>query len=282
MPDETRTICYDADLKIEAYRFEGVKQQFPNHFHDYYVIGFIEKSERSLLCRNQEYLIKPGDILLFNPGDSHTCRQISEEPLDYRCLNIQPDVIKNICSEILGKSILPAFNKNVVFRSDLADPLRELHKMILEKTSGFKKEELFLFILEQLIAECCDASALKKNEDLSFEIKTVCDYINENYAKTVTLEKLSGLAGMSKYSLIHSFTKQKGISPYSYLETIRINHAKTFLEHGESPVNVAFLTGFSDQSHFSNFFKKLIGLTPKQYCVIFRGEHTQKHNENKK
>jgi len=34
-------------------------------------------------------------------------------------------------------------------------------------------------------------------------------------------------------------------------------------------MEVAFQTGFSDQSHFSNFFKKLIGLTPKQYMKIF-------------
>ena len=42
MQKEIRTICYDDDLHLEAYRFEGIVQQFPNHFHDYYVIGFIE------------------------------------------------------------------------------------------------------------------------------------------------------------------------------------------------------------------------------------------------
>jgi len=56
----------------------------------------------------------------------------------------------------------------------------------------------------------------------------------------------------------------------SYLETIRIDKAKKMLEHGVLPIDVAFKTGFTDQSHFSNLFKKFIGLTPKQYMNIFK------------
>ena len=40
MKKEVRTAVYDDELQIEAYRFEGIVQPFPNHFHEYYVIGF--------------------------------------------------------------------------------------------------------------------------------------------------------------------------------------------------------------------------------------------------
>lgn len=72
MKKEIRTVVYDDELHIEAYRFEGIVQPFPNHFHEYYVIGFIENGERVLSCKNQEYTIKKGNVLLFNPGDNHT------------------------------------------------------------------------------------------------------------------------------------------------------------------------------------------------------------------
>ena len=75
MKKETRTVVYDDELRIEAYRFEGIVQPFPNHFHEYYVIGFVEKGERCLSCKNQEYVIKKGNIVLFNPGDNHACVQ---------------------------------------------------------------------------------------------------------------------------------------------------------------------------------------------------------------
>lgn len=69
--------------------------------------------------------------------------------------------------------------------------------------------------------------------------------------------------------MLRLFAKEKGITPYGYLEMVRINRAKALLESGESPAEAALKTGFSDQSHFTNFFKKFIGLTPKQYGKIF-------------
>jgi len=39
---EVRTVCYDEDLKLEAYHFEGIIRPFPNHFHDYHIIEFIK------------------------------------------------------------------------------------------------------------------------------------------------------------------------------------------------------------------------------------------------
>ena len=45
MKKETRTVVYDEELRIEAYRFEGIVQPFPNHFHEHYVIGFANETE---------------------------------------------------------------------------------------------------------------------------------------------------------------------------------------------------------------------------------------------
>lgn len=55
MKKEARMVVYDDELRIEAYRLEGIVQPFPNHFHEYYVIGFMESGERVLSCKNPEY-----------------------------------------------------------------------------------------------------------------------------------------------------------------------------------------------------------------------------------
>lgn len=103
---EERTVHYDADLQIEAYRFEGIMQKFPNHFHDYYVIGFIESGQRRLSCKNKEYVIGTGDLIFFNPLDNHACESVDNETLDYRCLNIEPDVMRKVAEEITGRDYL--------------------------------------------------------------------------------------------------------------------------------------------------------------------------------
>lgn len=269
MNNEIRSVCFDANLNIEAYSFKGIMQKFPNHFHEYYVIGFIENGKRFLSCKNEDYIIETGDLILLNPNDTHTCEQVDNRTLDYRCINIKTDVMKKITYEITQKAYLPSFTQKVVFHSELVSSLKDLHLMIMEEQTDFKKEELFFFLIEQLIESYTSQNSSAIIKEPNTEIKTICEYLETNYAKNITLEDLSLLTGISKYHLLRSFTKQKGISPYSYLETIRISTAKRLLENGISPLEVALQTGFTDQSHFSNFFKKFIGLTPKQYMKIF-------------
>ncbi len=269
MKKEVRVVYLDRQLNIEAYNFRGIRQKFPNHFHEYYVIGFIKSGKRHLSCRNKEYNIKNNDLILFNPHDNHTCEQIDGKALDYRCLNIKPNLMKKIVFEIKGEESLPYFVENVIFNSDIVPLLHELYFMIVNDEKDFKKEELFLSIIEQLIDEYSKTLYSSPVKEMNMEIKSVCDFLENNYMKNITLDNLTNLTGTSKYNLIRSFTKQKGISPYSYLESIRINRAKKFLENGVSPIDAALRTGFTDQSHFTKFFKKFIGLTPKQYMNIF-------------
>ena len=74
---------------------------------------------------------------------------------------------------------------------------------------------------------------------------------------------------LSKSWLLHTFTKQTGVSPYRYLQSIRLEEAKKLLEQAVPPIDAAARAGFTDQSHFTRFFKDFTGLTPKQYQKIF-------------
>jgi AraC-like DNA-binding protein/mannose-6-phosphate isomerase-like protein (cupin superfamily) len=266
---EQRTVCYDKELSIEAYRFKGIMQKFPNHFHEHYVIGFIESGNRCLTCKNKEYIIRPGDLVMFNPLDNHTCEQFENNPLDYRCINIKPDVMKKVVREVTGKEYLPQFTETVGFHSDYVALLRELHQAIMEEQQEFKKEETFLFLIEQLIEEYTKPSIQAIAKEVNMEINKICEYIDMHYPEHLTLDDLSKIANMNKYSLLRAFTRERGITPYRYLETVRINEAKKLLEKGIEPINVAMKTGFVDQSHLTNYFKEFIGLTPKQYQKIF-------------
>jgi AraC-like DNA-binding protein len=280
MTNESRTVYHDSQLNIEAYRFKGVMQKFPNHFHDYYVIGFIEKGKRHLICNQQEYLLDVGDMTIFNPGEPHTCEQVDGKPMDYRCLNIKPEVMQRVIHDILGKETLPRFSPTVDFHSEMVDSLREIHEMISDDQRDLKKEEAFFLFIEQLIREHSDTVQATFLPQADATITKVSDYLQAYYNKPISLNELSTLVGLSKYHLIRTFTRQMGISPYNYLETIRIVKAKSLLENGMPVMEVAFQTGFNDQSHFTNYFKKQIGLTPKQYSKIFKDEAKQQPSKD--
>ena len=82
---------------------------------------------------------------------------------------------------------------------------------------------------------------------------------------------------MSKSALIRAFTRSKGVTPYRYLENIRVGRAKELLEQGVPPIEAALRTGFSDQSHFTNYWSRLIGLTPGAYGEIFKHTEGKEH-----
>ena len=276
---ERRTAIYDPELMVEAYQFQGVMQAFPNHFHEHYVVGFIERGRRKLKVRGECLLIAPGDLLLFNPGENHACEAHEGQPLDYRCINIAPDVMAAAAREISGKDVQPQFAQPVVFHCELTGELRALHTMILRQERGVRKEESFYFLLEQLLKDYASAGEREPAPELRAEVKTICDYLDAHAQEQISLDTLGELAGLSKYHLLRAFTKETGITPYRYLETLRIDRAKTLLKQGVSPAEAALAVGFSDQSHLSNAFKRFIGLTPGQYRRVFAENRAQDKSE---
>lgn len=268
MKKETRTVVYDDALRMEAYRFAGIVQPFPNHFHEHYVIGFVEGGERCLSCKNREYNIERGNVILFNPGDNHACVQSDGGTFDYRGLNISKGVMLDLAEEVTGKRQLPGFSRTVVCDDEVACYLRPLHEMVMRGSSDFGKEEALLFLISTLIQnygqpfESCVP-------ECPHEIERACEFIRQHFNERIYLEQICRYAGLSKSTLLRAFTKSKGVTPYRYLETIRINEAKALLGKGVQPAEVAMRTGFSDQSHFTNYFNSFIGLSPGVYRDIF-------------
>lgn len=268
MNAEERIAVYDKFLQIEAYSLKGIAQPFPMHFHEYYVAGFIESGGRKLFCNGNEYSAVTGDILLFNPNDKHSCTQFGDGFLDYRAMNINTDVMEHIAEEISGAKTLPKFRRCIIKEQEIFCSLKKLFELIFHGGDDFEKEELLFLAFSQLLS-VQDGSPTKEYE-CSLEIEDICTYMGEHFSEKISITDLCELTALSKATLIRSFTREKGISPYRYLENIRLGAAKKLLEKGVPPVEAAMETGFSDQSHFTNFFKDYIGLTPRQYANIFK------------
>lgn len=281
MKKETRTVVYDDELRLEAYRFEGTQQPFPNHFHEYYVIGFVESGERCLSCKNNEYAIQKGNVLLFNPGDNHACVQNDGGTLDYRGFNISKEVMLDLTEEVTGKRELPGFSEKVIFDEEVICYLHPLHEMVMKGLCDFGKEENLLLLISMLIQrygqpfENCIPECRE-------EIEKACRFMEQHFAERIYLDQICRYAGLSKSTLLRAFTKSKGVTPYSYLENIRIGEAKKLLEQGFPPIEAALRTGFSDQSHFTNYFNRFIGLSPGVYREIFLAKSSGEDKSNGK
>lgn len=283
MKKNIKTICFDDDLMLEAYRFEGIVKSFPNHFHDYYVIGFVESGTRQLFCGNAQYIIKPGDVLLFNPNDSHSCMQNDSGTFSYGAVNISLETMAELTGKITGSSSLPVFSRRVLPDSELIAELRPLHRLIMsgaensQKNADIKEEMLKSFV--SALIEGYSVSDKETSYNYLNETARACDFMEQHFSEHISLEQLCGYCNLSKSTLLRAFTKIKGVTPYRYLQSVRINKAKAMLENGMNPTETAICTGFSDQSHFTNSFNMYIGLSPAAYGRIYKDRSGENKND---
>lgn len=94
-----------------------------------------------------------------------------------------------------------------------------------------------------------------------------CSYIAENLGERFTLDDLARQAGVSRFHFARLFRVSTGDSPMAYLLKSRIERAKQMLLQDERPVcEIAAALGFCDQSHLTRTFRRLTGVTPREFA----------------
>lgn len=91
-------------------------------------------------------------------------------------------------------------------------------------------------------------------------------YIERRMGEPLTLEELARSASLSRFHFARKFRVSTGSSPMVFLLHARIERAKRMLaERRRAIVETALALGFCDQSHFTRSFKRLTGLTPREF-----------------
>jgi AraC family transcriptional regulator len=104
------------------------------------------------------------------------------------------------------------------------------------------------------------------------KLHTVIEYIMENLEGNLTLEQMAAVAHLSPYHFARQFKATTGLPPYQYVIARRVERAQHLLRADDelSIVEVALRVGFSDQSKFSFHFKRIVGVTPRQFLLSAR------------
>lgn len=209
----------DNELGIEVYVYRGNVKCIPNHFHEYYEIGFIETGNRLVTCQSVQYKASSGDVVIFNPTDNHSCEAQGDEYLDYRCIHISSSLLCNILGESFTTNVPLRFLSPVIYNNDtLLTLFKDLLQMILDGRHGMEKEEQFLLFVHELVSDNYPNKFIEKEETVISEaIETVCDFIQKQFLNDISLNMMCDMSGFSKYYFIRSFTQIKGISPYCYI-----------------------------------------------------------------
>ncbi|MCK9548194.1 MAG: AraC family transcriptional regulator [Sphaerochaeta sp.] len=95
-------------------------------------------------------------------------------------------------------------------------------------------------------------------------------HMDERLDEPITTEELTTIAAMSSSTLNRTFKRATGLSPIEFHIHKRIAKACTLIQQrGLSMAQVGEACGFTDPNYFSRQFRKVMGMSPKQYQRIF-------------
>lgn len=98
------------------------------------------------------------------------------------------------------------------------------------------------------------------------QLRRAIEFMREHLAEDVSLIAVARAAGLSPFHFARRFKKATGHAPHQYLIRERIERARHLLANTESSLAaVAQQCGFCDQSHLTNHFRRVLGVTPRRY-----------------
>ncbi|MGI6176724.1 MAG: helix-turn-helix domain-containing protein [Christensenellales bacterium] len=136
----------------------------------------------------------------------------------------------------------------------------------LNRISNFEEveqlSEWLAIMLSRFTKTVFDASKMKHSE----LITQIVDYIRNNYMNKITLNDIAEKVNFSVSYISKIFKEETDMNLVTFINNVRIEKSKLLLLDKTIPlIEIAYMSGFDDQSYFSKVFKKIVGVTPGKY-----------------
>jgi AraC-like DNA-binding protein len=257
--------------QLELFHAVAVSTSSRQHFTQEYQLIYIQSGAVHYQSRNTHVTsqVVDGQLLVFEPGDIWISQL---KDVTYHRLVLDPAWLQRRATEMLHwEKSLPHFLSHALFDPSLSQALRDLTARSLAPASRQHQEEPLLHRLASLLlSHAQGARALPQPAWEHPAIKRTKEYLEAHYAQEVALQELADVVNLSPFHLSRVFHQAVGLPPHVYQTKLRLARAKTLLAQGCDVGFVAHETGFFDQSHFTQQFKRHYLVTPGSYCKTAR------------
>src|SRR5688572_27686994 len=110
-------------------------------------------------------------------------------------------------------------------------------------------------------------------------VQKVQQIMRENLDRELPLVELAQYVNLSPWRLCHLFRADTGMPPIKYLRQLRLEAAKQLLEVSFLSIKeITYKVGINDESHFVRDFKRMYGLPPSVYRMVFTQQRKEPEN----
>lgn len=223
----------------------------------------------------------PGSMLIFRANTIHTILNVSEQKALYYVLKVAPPLVfSTFVGENQSKYTLPFLQKrsdNVICigATELSKDIENLwNEMIAEHKRAdstfyfaerINASRLLLLLVRNGLSSHTDGIEVGEISEHSVEqIYTVVDYINTNFASSITPLECAAMLHISYGYFAKLFKAVMGKTFKQYLTDVRMSRAHTLLlSTNNSVTDIALLCGYDNVSYFVAEYKKIFRATPK-------------------
>ena len=237
-------------------------------------------NKESSLCQSDMFIVPPGCMHYIVPEPDTVFYSVSFMPdflLNARRSDgfITPflrDLLTNM--EILPKVSIDAQDVLYIEQS-LERMLREFER----KDIGFSEivYSYAVFLVAVLARNYFEKNTLPERFDNYKQFLLYCvEYVDKNFTESISQEEILKYANMSKSRFCAAFRELTGHSFHDYLNRRRIKRSAEYIKNGYKITAVYALCGYSDFSTFYRNFKKIMGVSPKEYQLLKTGKELKK------
>ena len=238
-------------------------------FHERFAFAVLRKAAAGVRYRRKDDQVYDGNVTVREPGETHYNTFVAK-PSEFKILFVEPFVIADAARELGqrgGFHFPPVAIKDDPYLFRL---LYRLCRSIETKRGGLEQQSLFAATLVELARHTERKLEVPEVKNGKLAIARAMAVLKQRFDQPVTLDELALVSGLSRFRLVHVFTKEAGLSPHAYQVHVRVERARALLRQGIAPAVVAATMGFADQSHFTRHFRKIMHITPSQYARMIR------------
>jgi len=262
------------ELSLKGYRYPRLDVVVPT-MRDYMIVAYVggqAKMSRQDSAGWESHRVEPGMVTILTRGEqSHWTW---DQPIQVSHIYLSQSAISRVACEAFDRDIRNIEIGDQVGVEDRVFPALMVLLKDEIKTGGvggsIYVEALKNQICVHLLRRFARVTFVDEKNVAGFnpvQRRLLIEYIHENIDQKITLEKLAELAKTSVTQLTRRFHADFACPPHTYVMNVRIQNAKRLLSSKrEIPLKVvAAESGFSDQSHMTRVFSRLLKMTPLEF-----------------
>ena len=234
-------------------------------FHERYAFCACSAGVAGVRYRGREDLVHGGSVLVREPGETH-CNTFIAEPADFKTLFVDAQVVSQAVRELAGAATVHFPPGPITRDARLFAALGEFCRSAEGADDDLEQQCLFVTAIAALAKHAEAPLGSSELHGRALAVERAKSHLQEHFHESVRLDELAAVARVSRFHLVHAFTREIGLSPHAYQVHIRVEHARRLLQRGMSAAGAAASVGFADQSHLTRWFKRILRLTPSDYA----------------